>query len=299
MSLLVNWLESLHSELEVTERCSREFNHKSSCSICLENCMEKAILIKEDRIVVDHNHCKECGECVATCPLSAIDGTGPQRSFQDHALVYNEFYTPSIKELLIYKKKGIFAIIVPQNSLNDKWTMRLEETNMVLMKLDETPYAVIASHQVKNLSRRAFFSSMQEEGKHLLKSMTPAAWRKDSWNLCHYFPDHQFFSVQVNTEKCTLCGACRNLCTNQVFSFDGSAFRLQHQKCTGCTSCRDVCPEAAIKVVSNIQKAQITSHDMFEKECPGCKQRYLTFQKDLNQCKICDNRDTEWLSPYL
>jgi ferredoxin len=58
-----------------------------------------------DLLSIDSNKCTMCGECVIECPLSAIRGIANNRLFDKGSLVYDGSFTPSVKELLIYKKK--------------------------------------------------------------------------------------------------------------------------------------------------------------------------------------------------
>ena len=159
-----------------------------------------------------------CGECLIGCPLSAIEGIASNRIFEKGSLVIDPSYTPLIKELLIYKKRGLTSIQVGCEPLNTAWENVLRVTNDQLQLIDEGPIVVVEKEIDEVLSRRAFFGSFQKEGKQLAKSMAPAAWKmeKDDWKLTKYFPEHQFYTVKINKELCTLCQACWTLSRRRI-----------------------------------------------------------------------------------
>ncbi|MDR0804966.1 MAG: RnfABCDGE type electron transport complex subunit B [Oscillospiraceae bacterium] len=43
-----------------------------ACRQCEKKCPEKAVKIENNKAVIDHKLCKNCGVCVATCPTKAI-----------------------------------------------------------------------------------------------------------------------------------------------------------------------------------------------------------------------------------
>jgi ferredoxin len=256
MSILENWLESLHEEMKITTKCSRERNRKSTCNDCVENCEHNAIKLKDDLFSIDTKKCTMCGECMIACPLSAIEGLASNRLFEKGSLVFDESYVPSLKELLIYKKRGMTSIQVAHQPLNTAWETVLRITNKHLHLLEETPIVVVERVKDEVLSRRALFGSFQKEGKQLAKKMAPAAWKmeKDDWKLTKYYLEHQFFSVKLDKDKCTLCNACFSLCPEEVFHLKESMLQIENEKCVGCSSCTEVCPENAIEIVPEIKK---------------------------------------------
>ena len=299
MSILVNWLESLHEEMKVTTNCSREWNRKSTCNDCLESCEHNAIELKDDLLIIDTEKCTMCGECMIACPLSAIEGVASNRIFEKGSLVFDGSYVPSIKELLIYKKRGMTSIHVAHQPINQDWETVVHVTNEQLHLLEETPIVV---ERVKDevLSRRAFFSSFQKEGKQLAKSMAPAAWKieKDDWKLSKYYPNYHFFSVKIDQGKCTLCKACFGLCLEGVFQIIDGMLQIENQKCVNCTACTDVCSENAIEIVAEIKRASKNFEQVHLKTCNDCGHSFNTFDTGIEKCHVCINRDPNWLSPY-
>jgi ferredoxin len=299
MSILVNWLESMHKEIIVTSKCVRERNRKSTCGFCLEKCEHEAIIVKRNTLFIDTNKCTMCAECIVACPLSAIEGIVNNRVFDNGSLVFDSNYVPTIKELLIYKKRGMTSIQAPQ-PLSKNWKTVLIESNSQLQLLDESPFVVIEKVRDEVLSRRALFGSLQKEGKQLAKKMAPASWKmeKDDWKITKYYPYYQFYTVRLNIEKCTLCQACFTLCPENLFHIKDSKLMIENEKCVNCTSCTDVCPENALEIVPEIKRKSEDQRNIHQKACKNCGHTFYTFDVETEKCHICMNRDPDWLSPY-
>lgn len=299
MSILVNWLESLHQEIIVTSKCVRERNRKSTCGLCLGKCEHEAIVVMRNQLFIDTNKCTMCGECIIACPLSAIEGIVNNRAFDKGSLVFDSNYVPTIKELLIYKKRGMTSIQAPQ-PLSKDWEIVLFESNSQLQLLDESPFVMVEKVAEEVLSRRALFGSLQKEGKQLAKKMAPASWKmeKDDWKITKYYPNYQFYSVMLNIEKCTLCQACFTLCPEKLFHIKDSKLMIESEKCVDCKSCTDVCPENALKIVPEIKRKSEDQRNIHQKACKNCGHTFFTFKVETEKCHVCMNRGPDWLSPY-
>jgi Fe-S-cluster-containing hydrogenase component 2 len=300
MSILTKWLESLHEETKITSRCARERNRKSTCSFCLEQCSQEAIELKEHLLVIDTSKCSMCGDCVIACPLSAIEGLAASRVFEKGNLHFDDAYTPSLKELLIYKKRGMSSVQVGRTPINLEWETVLAEVNDRLSILGEKEITLVTENSEEKLSRRALFGSIQSGGKQLAKSLAPASWKMetDGWKLSKYFPDYQFYSVELNTNNCTLCQACYSICPEDVFTKSESSLFIDNGKCVNCTSCTDICPENAIHIIEDLKRKNEKEEMLQKKKCDCCGQMFNTFQLEAVKCHVCKNRDPEWLSPY-
>ena len=42
------------------------------CSLCVKNCPQQAIFLKNNVAVIDYTKCNGCGTCVTKCPKKAI-----------------------------------------------------------------------------------------------------------------------------------------------------------------------------------------------------------------------------------
>lgn len=54
---------------------------------------------------------------------------------------------------------------------------------------------------------------------------------------------------KINSDKCTKCGTCVDMCPVSVFKKDGNRIVVDKpDECIGCKSCEVQCPVNAIKV---------------------------------------------------
>lgn len=44
----------------------------TGCKACVSSCLEKAITFQSDKIVIDHNRCLSCGDCLRACPSGTL-----------------------------------------------------------------------------------------------------------------------------------------------------------------------------------------------------------------------------------
>ncbi len=58
------------------------------------------------------------------------------------------------------------------------------------------------------------------------------------------------FLVSVNSDCCTGCGECVNICPVGVYQMgeNGKTDPYQAGECVGCMSCVEVCPDKCIEV---------------------------------------------------
>jgi Fe-S-cluster-containing hydrogenase component 2 len=300
MPLVLNWLESLDMDIRVTDACVRQSNLHSSCTACCDKCTHKAIAINGKNVRIDAAKCNSCGDCLIACPPSALEGIGTSRVFEDGVLLYDDAYTPSVKELLINKKRGMNAIRTKEGHLNGKWEEAVNQTNSLLAVLNESPIKINNRDIDKTLSRRDFFASFRKEGKQLAKKMAPASWKmnKNGWKLSSYFPDVQFYSVNLNPQKCDLCGLCFSFCQEGVFSAGETGIAIANEKCVNCASCIDVCPHTAIQIEADFRGKSERIVDFYSRTCKICRQEFSSFHDDEEFCHVCKDRDPSWLSPY-
>lgn len=130
--------------------------------------------------------------------------------------------------------------------------------------------------------------------------MAPATWKMEAkeWSITRYFPDFQFFQVQLNLEKCTFCQMCFSFCSQKVFILHEDFLQVENEKCVNCYDCRDICPENALQIEPKINKKHIAQYPFHTKNCQTCGKMFSTFDPNIQKCPICHDRDPEWLSPY-
>lgn len=292
MGILSKWVESLDYEYEILTSCTRYRSPRSTCTKCIASCNQQAISFDHSKPVLDNEKCVECGHCIAACPEQAVTGIFPKRTFFQNQLVITDHSIASVKELLVYYQKGIRGIICQDPSLIEVWKHPINEANKKLELLGEEPYLVhFKSVESKEelYSRRELFSLWKKEGKSVLKQVTPAKWRfnQKNFDLTQYFRDFQFTSISLDTEKCTLCKACQNLCNKHCFEIGKEDFSISPQSCSGCHLCADICPEKAIVVEEQISEKEETKLPILEKICKSCKKTFHTLREHDEKCVAC------------
>ncbi len=302
MSLLFKWMESLSIDVSITERCLHQVSRKSSCTACVNRCEPAALSIVDNVVIVDTSKCDSCGSCFSACPVSAINGSMPKRQSRNGLLVYESHFCPSVKELLIYREKGIKGFLIPQDWKNDQWLQVIEEANGLLIELKLEPFIFQLESEVaeQSISRRELFFSAKNKGKSLAQEMTPASWRvnSDGWSLPATFPEFQFYQVELDTAKCSLCQACFRLCSQDVFRISDSELIIDHQKCTDCSLCEDICPEDAIVVKKMIREKSESHYPVEKSTCSRCKNSYYSFAGSMSDlCHGCSKVGEGWLLP--
>ncbi|PLS01568.1 hypothetical protein CVD27_24560 [Neobacillus cucumis] len=300
MSLLISWLECLHTDIKINNACSRKILLRSTCSRCADACRYEALHISSELINIELERCNSCGECIIACPLSAIEGILESREFDKGSLLYSSSFVPSVKELLIYKKRGMDAIKTNSTPLNQNWEDVLQQTNQILDQIDESKIKIINNQEDTYLSRRGFFLSLQKVSLQLVKTMTPALWKikVNEWKVVRYFPDYQFYQIELDIEKCTFCHMCLTFCSQNVFTIEDGFLQTANDRCVNCSDCTDICSEGAIKVKEEFRKKRITKYKFTTNTCQTCGIEFSTFQPEKEKCSICYNRNPEWLSPF-
>jgi len=55
-------------------------------------------------------------------------------------------------------------------------------------------------------------------------------------------------TAQVDTDKCTGCGLCVEICPVEAIKISGGVAEVDEDICIGCCACEDECPNDAITV---------------------------------------------------
>ncbi|GEM_PF-4484675 len=291
-NLLGHWLESLDYDYYISSDCSLHQSPRSNCKACLECCPVGAISLEDGKPVIHAKSCIDCGNCVASCPVQAVEGFLPKREIRDNSLIINDNQIPTLKELLVYYKQGIMTIVCEEENISPEWEEAVESANQILEKLGENPFQLkfpyAAPIHDNKISRRELFFGWKKNINQLGKDMTPAKWRFNhkSLDLSKYYPDHQFIDISLNTSKCTLCRVCENLCRKNCLIISETHFTISADQCTNCSLCQDVCPEQAISLTQMISPASPIQHEIYNNTCSNCGDTFTsTSEKDL--CLLC------------
>lgn len=63
--------------------------------------------------------------------------------------------------------------------------------------------------------------------------------------------------AQVDTEKCTGCGKCANVCPTQAVRIEDEKAQVEEGKCLACPNCMDMCPQEAITKISRARPLRL------------------------------------------
>jgi len=304
VGIVGKWLESLDYQYNIKENtCVRHKSPFATCQACVDVCSENAIFIRDGKPAINQKSCIECGKCLSSCPVQAIAGIYPKREVVNGYLIIEKRYIPSAKELLIYRAKGIKTLVIEPGEMNGDLSEVLTRVNEQLDKLNEEPFEVkteVTRPKIEEVtySRRELFSLWKKESKTFLSQVTPAKWRfnQTDFKLAKYYPEHQFYSVNIDSSTCSLCEICTSLCEKQCFAIDDKQLTISSQTCSNCRLCIDVCPEKSISIVSNITEAQQTKYPLYKKTCTSCKKDFLTIRNNDQQCFVCNKRQAGYLS---
>lgn len=294
MSLIDQWLESLDYEYVILDHCSRRKSPFSTCTLCQDSCLEDALTIENNQVTISKDKCTECTKCLIACPVQAIGGIFPKREFSKNHLIADDKKLPSAKELLIYHKHGVQEIVLKNCNNQELWLQALDEANAILAQMDQTPIVIDEEYEVKQAvySRRDLFSLWKTEGKSLAKEITPAKWRFNhtDFRLNKHYPEYQFHTIELDTNKCIVCSACEKLCPDQCFTISDSSFMINQQPCQGCQLCVEICKEKALTITREIKKAETITLPLEKKRCTSCRQFFLTFGENEGECFVCKKR---------
>ncbi|MFC5735312.1 4Fe-4S dicluster domain-containing protein [Cytobacillus gottheilii] len=290
MGLFDLWMESLDYEFQILKTCSRYQSPFSSCTKCLDSCEMNAIVLEDGKPVIQPNQCTECGDCIAECPVQAVEGFYPKRRIIEHVFLAEE-KPPSIKEMLGYYQTRVTSVYFHNKELSEEWRRFLNEINSKLEQLNEEALVIQFNLQKQDnkMTRREVFSFLKKGAASTVRQMAPAKWRFNHQNLelAHSFKEYQFKEIELDESKCTLCKACEMLCRKNCFHFSETELAITAQTCTGCMLCADICQEKALTITDNIQRASTRVHHLYQKECASCHAAFTSASLVEEECVRC------------
>lgn len=294
MGLLSLWAESLAFEYEVLKSCTHYRSPRSKCKKCVESCTRNAISFINGIPSINNEQCTQCGDCIAVCSVQAVAGIFPARAVRNHQMEITEEKPPTAKELLVYYKKGITKISF-EGELPENCRKSIEEANVILQLLGETPFTLINEKfdaTTIEMTRRDLFFNWKKDVQTLMVKMAPAKWRfnQDDLELAKYYPEHQFSEIRLDSLKCSLCKACEFLCPKKCLQITDTGFFVNGQSCSSCRLCEDICPEKAITVQEKISSRTTLCFPVFTKFCTECNRSYHTLTETDQICVSCAKR---------
>lgn len=305
------------------ELCMARFG----CSECAEACPTGAVKIVDRSASIDPSKCTECGLCVAACPTGALAAPGSDDVEIAAALAKAKLHGISKVVFTCYRSgrisgEGEYVYKLPCiGSLGPEWVL---EALAIAGELEvqcpdqKCPAggASPALRLVEEMAKAFGLEEIKTEGGAVLKTrarpISPSgSRRRDYLEALSKFRDLytgertaalKIYAVDVNADKCTLCGVCFAKCPQRAFdvSRDGDAVKLSLNplKCVGCGYCEEVCPEKAITVV----KGEALPPEVEEKavdyvvRCKSCGRAFDTYKHiQAVKAKLGLKDDPEWL----
>lgn len=243
------------------------------CSQCIGICPYGALEGKPPTVNTDK--CVECGLCVSACPIGLI--TNPAFPENLAKMIIDQAATKGITRLVITcgksrdkayleKKKGLF-IEVPCIASFPVWMIAYAQQRGVGIEFycdketrERCSKKEASERYMEYLGEmdKAFYLDEETLGEaesilaitgaraQLFKKLPQRTreWVKISLPL--------FFRIDVDSERCTLCGVCAEKCPISALILEknkeGYHLYFHHDRCIGCNLCVRFCPEKAISI---------------------------------------------------
>ncbi|GKX59797.1 4Fe-4S binding protein [Leminorella grimontii] len=278
----------------VTSDCIRHKSKRATCRQCIDYCEHHALSLTENETVaVKAEACTRCGGCVFACPVMAIEGPMPQRRAEDERLYQDGESIPSLKELLLYYHEGYCTLILDES--HPLWMNIVEEANTFLHSINKPPFSIISPSLNNNDSYFKREDSAIKRRRLLGIGLIQRYLKQDELpkniSLAEVFKPYQQFSIDVSTERCSLCGSCLQLCPAGVFHYQDRQFSVDTGKCVGCRLCEESCPEEALSVRPDVKESAVSSYAFHAALCPRCQRRYPSLSPDEHLCPACVVRE--------
>ncbi len=79
------------------------------------------------------------------------------------------------------------------------------------------------------------------------------------------------YSVKCDSEKCTLCGKCMEICPFDAVTVKDGKYIYDRKSCMGCGLCVDHCPESALNLYRDKEKLLPLDIELLKNELGGSK----------------------------
>lgn len=217
----------------------------------------------------------------------------PQRRAEDERLYQDGESIPSLKELLLYYHEGYRTLILDES--HPSWMNIVEEANTFLHSINKLPFSIISPSLNNNDSYFKREDSAIKRRRLLGIGLIQRYLKQDELpkniSLAEVFKPYQQFSIDVSTERCSLCGSCLQLCPAGVFHYQDRQFSVDTGKCVGCRLCEESCPEEALSVRPDVKESAVSSYAFHAALCPRCQRRYPSLSPDEHLCPACVVRE--------
>lgn len=254
------------------------------CRLCISSCPYSAIEGKPPTF--SEQRCTECGLCTSACPTGYL---------------FTPSHPPDALRRLFYeaRRRGASGVTVTcarareslYNGGEKKSGLVVELPCIASLRLQEYLFARLLGLEVniycpQNIREscpkgmageeylaiigdlkhflRAEVEAQPVYSQNILELLAPLANPADRWLKVERLP---LFRVEVNQDKCTLCGACTHECPVEALRLvSGERHRLlfNHSHCIGCSTCVETCPEDAVELSRSVNPFLLSSRGEVE-----------------------------------
>ncbi|RMG72124.1 MAG: 4Fe-4S dicluster domain-containing protein, partial [Nitrospirae bacterium] len=255
------------------------------CKRCLQVCPSGAIKKGKESLEIDSFICTGCGRCVSVCPTGAVQYV----PFNDEAFIrYLTSLSPRGYTLVIAKEEELRGLHFARLNETHSETLFIEhpcpealgrfhflalfaygvrgvytelnpEASFVNALLKELygvedfirPFSIDAQFRaVENPLKeplRIGFSQRHVSLAELMNALVP-----EGRDIRISDPSDLFSDINCDTEGCTLCLACVNVCSAGAMRAEEKDFSLRAYPphCINCSLCVEVCPEGVLSLKS-------------------------------------------------
>lgn len=245
---------------------------------------------------INNELCFQCGNCLFACPVDAIENIKPhERSYQgEFLIVKHDEPIANADELIVWHRQyGIRGMQIAE-PLVDKWLPTIAALNLKLKTLQEPVWQlrIVQPEQVDS-GRRMMLFRQKLDSKPLDKGQVKTGLNARK----QFYPEDSWFKVELDTEKCILCGACAKMCDEHAIEIENNQFLIDEKRCTGCMSCQVVCFPKSIHVQTYTAKNNVPKiFHYYDAQCHTCHLPFSSWEKDTHICPICaQHKKQGWL----
>jgi len=237
------------------------------CGLCVERCPENAIAGTTPLPTVDPGACTACGLCVPRCPSGALRLAGSstsQTEAQLAALAGSAGIVLACSAAGAEAPPGWALVELPTLALvTSGWILQLRARGMeVRVAPCADPECAAVDAAVEIADRLRLDGAPAPDGLCLTEPRATAevVRRLDVQDVVESGAS-PLGVVDLDTARCTLCGACATACPTDALDFDEdtdeTTLHLRPAACVACGRCAAACPEHALSVRPAIDAARL------------------------------------------